>query len=62
MQEALSNESAEPQTSSYPPDRLSCLYQKIGIPAVAAALAVMAEPIASKAVEGVDKGRNPTSP
>jgi hypothetical protein len=62
MPEDLRNGSAEPQASASLPDGLSCLYLEIGFPAVAAALAVMTEPIASKAVEGLDKGPNPVFP
>jgi hypothetical protein len=59
MSEFLRNESAEPHTSSYPPDHLSCLYQKIGISAVAAALVVMADPIGPKEVRDLDESRTP---
>jgi hypothetical protein len=48
MSDFIATEFADLQSSGRPPDLLADLYREIGISAVAAALSVMAMPVASK--------------
>ena len=48
MSDFIATEFADLQSSGHPPDLLADLYREIGISAVAAALSVMAMPVASK--------------
>jgi hypothetical protein len=59
MSELFRIEPAELQTSSYPSDHFPSPHHKIGISAVAAALAAMAEQVEPKTVEEFDESRNP---
>lgn len=55
MSELLAAELPQRQASSHPQDLLARLYREIGISAVAAALDVMATPVAAKTIEPLDE-------
>ena len=57
MSEFITTEFAEPQFSDHSSDLLVHLYREIGIAAVAAALHIMAEPVAPQNVAISDEGR-----